>query len=152
MTRSQTPRRAGPPAGPDNYLTHTRGFRSWAFTLDHKRIGVMYLVGVLTALLLGGVFALIIRTELATPGPTIMGFPPAAPQTPADKQPVPPDAPAEATAQGKNLYNHLFTLHGTVMIFLVIIPSVPVTLGNFVLPLMLGAKDVAFPRLNLASF
>ena len=143
--------------GSDNYLTHTRGFRSWALTLDHKRIAVMYMVGVSATFLLGGVFALVVRTELATPGPTIMGFPAAESQPPsAENQPAassPASPPAvEATAEGKNLYNHMFTLHGTVMIFLVIIPGMPAILGNFVLPLMLGAKDVAFPRLNLASF
>jgi len=118
-----------PPIGPslpqaDNYLTHARGLRSWLFTLDHKRIAVMYLVGILGSFLLGGVFALLVRTELLSPGPTIMG---------------------------KDMYNHMFTLHGAVMIFLFIIPGIPAVLGNFALPLMLGAKDVAFPRLNLAS-
>src|SRR3990172_9058917 len=63
------------PLRDDNYLTHTRGFRSWALTLDHKRIGIMYMAGILASFLLGGIFALLIRTELATPGPTIMGFP-----------------------------------------------------------------------------
>jgi cytochrome c oxidase subunit 1 len=111
----------------DNYLTYTRGFRSWAFTLDHKRIGVMYLISVLGSFLVGGIFALLIRTELLTPGPTIPGV----------------DA---------NLYNQFFTLHGAIMVFLVIIPSIPAALGNFVLPIMLGAKDVAFPRLNLCSY
>jgi cytochrome c oxidase subunit 1 len=111
----------------DNYLTYTRGFRSWAFTLDHKRIGVMYLISVLGSFLVGGIFALMIRTELLTPGPTIPGV----------------DA---------NLYNQFFTLHGAIMVFLVIIPSIPAALGNFVLPIMLGAKDVAFPRLNLCSY
>jgi cytochrome c oxidase subunit 1 len=110
---------------PDNYLTHSRGLRSWLFTLDHKRIGVMYLGSILAAFLLGGVFAMLVRTELAAPGRTIMG----------------PDT-----------YNKMFTLHGAVMIFLFLIPGIPAALGNFVLPLMLGAKDVAFPRLNLASF
>jgi cytochrome c oxidase subunit 1 len=115
------------PATPasDNYLTHERGFLSWLFTLDHKRIGVMYLVSVLASFLLGGVFALLIRTELFTPGPTIMN---------ADH------------------YNQAFTLHGAIMVFLVIIPGIPAALGNFILPLQLGAKDVAFPRLNLASY
>ena len=117
-----------PPTGAqpatDNYLTHTRGITSWLFTLDHKRIGVMYMMGILSSFLLGGIFALLVRTELIAPGRTIMG----------------PD-----------MYNHMFTLHGAVMIFLFIIPSIPAILGNFVLPLMLGAKDVAFPRLNLAS-
>src|SRR5215470_9890579 len=109
----------------DHYLNHTRGFASWAFTLDHKRIGVMYLVATLASFLLGGLAALAVRTELISRGPTIM------------------DADS---------YNKMFTLHGAVMVFLFIIPSIPAALGNFVLPLMLGAKDVAFPRLNLLSF
>jgi cytochrome c oxidase subunit 1 len=109
----------------DNYLTHTRGFLSWALTLDHKRIGIMYLVSILFAFLLGGLAALAVRTELIAPGPTIMG----------------PDA-----------YNKMFTLHGAAMVFLFIIPGIPAAIGNFVLPLMLGAKDVAFPRLNLTSY
>jgi len=109
----------------DNYLTHTRGFLSWALTLDHKRIGIMYLVSILLAFLLGGLAALAVRTELIAPGPTIMG--------------------ADA-------YNKMFTLHGAAMVFLFIIPGIPAAIGNFVLPLMLGAKDVAFPRLNLTSY
>ncbi|MDG2199622.1 MAG: cytochrome c oxidase subunit I [Phycisphaerales bacterium] len=109
----------------DNYLNHTRGAWSWLFTLDHKRIGVMYLIAVLSAFFVAGVFALLVRTQLLTPGGTIM-----------DQQ----------------QYNQAFTLHGGIMVFLVIIPSVPAALGNFVLPIMLGAKDVAFPRLNLFSF
>ncbi len=109
----------------DNYLTHTQGLRSWLFTLDHKRIGVMYLVSVLASFFLGGVLALLIRTELLTPRQTIMGA---------------------------DTYNIIFTLHGAIMIFLFIIPGTPGSLGNFVLPMMLGAKDVAFPRLNLASY
>jgi cytochrome c oxidase subunit 1 len=109
----------------DNYLNHTHGFASWAFTLDHKRIGVMYLVSTLGAFLIGGLAALAVRIELFSRGPTIMN--------------------ADA-------YNKMFTLHGAVMVFLFIIPSIPAALGNFVLPLMLGAKDVAFPRLNLLSY
>lgn len=100
------------------------GLLSWALTLDHKRIGVMYLVSILASFALGGLFATLVRTELIAPGETIMG---------------------------RQVYNHIFTLHGAVMIFLFIIPGIPAALGNFVLPLMLGAKDVAFPRLNLAS-
>src|SRR5690606_5378427 len=92
---------------------------------DHKRIGIMYLISVLTMFLFGGICALVVRTELLTPGRTIM------------------DAAA---------YNQWFTLHGAIMVFLFIIPSVPAALGNFFIPLMLGAKDVAFPRLNLMSF
>ncbi len=116
---------SGNALGRDNYLNHTSGIRSWLFTLDHKRIGVMYLVSILASFLLGGIFALLVRTELLTPTKTIV------------------DA---------DTYNQLFTLHGAVMIFLFIIPGIPAALGNFVLPMMLGAKDVAFPRLNLASY
>jgi cytochrome c oxidase subunit I len=113
-----------------NYLNETKGFWSWAATLDHKRIGVMYLVGVLTAFLMGGCFALLIRLTLLTPSHKLFGR-------------VLIDA---------ETYNRVFTLHGAIMVFLFIIPSVPAAMGNFVMPLMLGAKDVAFPRLNLASF
>ena len=112
-------------AAGDNYLTHAHGIRSWLFTIDHKRIGVMYLVSILAAFLLGGIFAILVRTELLTPGPTIVS---------ADN------------------YNRFFTLHGAIMVFLVIIPGIPAALGNFVLPIMLGAKDLAFPRLNLFSY
>src|SRR6478735_3094394 len=109
----------------ENYLTHDKGFASWAFTLDHKRIGVMYLASVLTAFALGGLFALLVRTELWSPGETIMKH---------------------------DTYNQMFTLHGAIMLFLVIIPGIPAALGNIILPLHLGAKDVAFPKLNLASY
>ena len=114
-----------PSPASDNYLTHDKGFLSWALTLDHKRIGVMYLASVLCAFALGGTFALILRTELLTPGKTIIEH---------------------------DTYNQMFTLHGAVMVFLVIIPGIPAALGNIALPLQLGAKDVAFPRLNLASY
>src|SRR5580692_1743324 len=113
-----------------NYLNETTGFWSWAGTLDHKRIGVMYLVGVLCAFLLGGCFALMVRLSLMTSKHMLFG------------QQI-------MTAE---TYNRMFTLHGVVMVFLFIIPAIPASLGNFVLPLMLGAKDVAFPRLNLMSF
>ena len=108
-----------------NYITSPKGLMSWLTTLDHKRIGIMYLWAVLGAFLLGGIFALLLRIELLTPKETIM------------------------TAE---TYNKVFTLHGVIMVFLFIIPSIPAALGNFVLPLMLGAKDVAFPRLNLFSY
>ena len=113
------------PGQDDNYLARGGGIKSWIFTLDHKRIGVMYLIFTMGSFLLGGVFSLLVRTELLTPQQTIM------------------DA---------DTYNQMFTLHGAVMIFLFIIPGIPAALGNLVLPLMLGAKDVAFPRLNLASW
>jgi cytochrome c oxidase subunit 1 len=108
-----------------DYLTQPRGLRSWLFTLDHKRIGVLYFWSTLAAFVLGGIFAMLIRLELLTPQKTIM------------------------TA---DTYDKVFTLHGAIMIFLFIIPSIPAAFGNFVLPLMLGAKDVAFPKLNLASY
>jgi len=128
-TRSSEPMPLGH-AARDNYLTHSRGFQSWAFTLDHKRIGVMYLAAVCTAFLIGGIFALLLRTELLRPK----------------------NGPEDVFLFTRDAYNQLFTLHGAIMVFLFIIPSIPAALGNFVLPIMLGAKDVAFPRLNLCSF
>jgi cytochrome c oxidase subunit I len=113
-----------------NYLNETTTFWSWAATLDHKRIGIMYLVGVLTAFLMGGVFALLVRLSLLNSKHMLFGK-------------------VWVTAE---TYNRFFTLHGAIMVFLFIIPAIPASLGNFVLPLMIGAKDVAFPRLNLASF
>jgi cytochrome c oxidase subunit 1 len=109
----------------DSFLVHDNRLLSWLLTLDHKRIGILYLTGIATMFAIGGFFALLMRTELLTPGHTL----------------VDPDT-----------YNQLFTLHGAIMVFLVVIPGVPAALGNFVLPLQLGAKDVAFPRLNLFSF
>jgi len=114
-----------PEAVGKNYLNASTGILSWAFTLDHKRIGVMYLISVLSAFLLGGLAALGIRAELWAPGQQMLS---------------------------QDAYNQMFTVHGAIMVFLVIIPSVPAALGNFVLPIMLGAKDVAFPRLNLFSY
>jgi cytochrome c oxidase subunit I len=110
---------------PKSYLNDPPGLRSWLLTRDHKRIGLMFLGVISMALALGATFALLIRTELTFPGPTIVS--------------------------SGHVYNRLFTLHGTIMIFLFIIPSMPASFGNFVLPMMLGARDVAFPRLNLAS-
>ncbi len=109
----------------DNYLNHSHGMMSWLKTLDHKRIGLMYLFTVLGYFLIGGLFALLIRLELMFPGQTLID---------------------------PNTYNKVFTYHGAIMVFMVIIPAIPAALGNFVLPMMLGAKDVAFPRLNLASY
>jgi len=108
-----------------DYLNHETGLRSWLLTVDHKRIGIMYLISILISFFLGGVMAILVRTELMFPGKTIM----------------------EA-----DTYNRAFTLHGAIMVFLFIIPSIPAALGNFFLPIMLGAKDVAFPKLNLLSF
>ena len=118
-----------PPAERPNYLTDPKGIKSWLTTIDHKRIGIMYLVSVMTFFLAGGLFALLIRLTLLNPAHTIFGH----------------------KLMDAETYNKVFTLHGAIMVFLFIIPSIPAALGNFVLPLMLGAKDVAFPRLNLAS-
>jgi cytochrome c oxidase subunit 1 len=111
--------------GETNYLNHSKGIWSWLSTLDHKRIGLMYLFSVLTFFLIGGFFATMIRLEHLSGAQTLM------------------DA---------NQYNRFFTYHGAIMVFMVIIPAIPGALGNFILPVMLGAKDVAFPRLNLASY
>jgi cytochrome c oxidase subunit I len=119
---------------PDNYLTHDRGFKSWALTLDHKRIGLLYMIFVLSAFLLGGSFAVLLRTSLLTPNHWMFAMDPL------------------NDAKAKLFYNNMFSLHGAVMVFMFIIPAVPAILGNFILPMMLGAKDVAFPRLNLLSF
>ncbi len=107
-----------------SYLNADRGIKSWLFTLDHKRIALMYYVLTLASFFLGGVFAMAVRLEHLTPDPTLMGA---------------------------NAYNRMFTLHGVVMIFLFMIPAIPGIFGNFFLPIMLGAQDVAFPRLNLLS-
>jgi cytochrome c oxidase subunit 1 len=98
---------------------------SWWMTVDHKKLGLMYLGSMLMFFCIGGMFALLVRTELIAPGKTIM----------------------EA-----DTYNWAFTIHGVIMIFLFIVPGIPATLGNFLLPLMLGAKDVAFPKLNRLSY
>ncbi|UCD76165.1 MAG: cbb3-type cytochrome c oxidase subunit I, partial [Phycisphaerales bacterium] len=108
-----------------NYLSYDRGILSWLFTLDHKRVGVMYLVSITGAFLLGGLLALMVQTELIGPGRTMMG--------------------AET-------FNRAFTLHGMIMVFLVLVPSIPAALGNFLLPVMLGVDRLALPRLNLLSF
>jgi len=109
----------------ENFLNVKSGLASWLFTVDHKRIGIMYLCSILFFFMLGGIFAILLRLELWNPTETFVG--------------------------GQR-YNQLFTLHGAIMIFLVIIPGIPASLGNFALPLQLGAKDVAFPKLNLASY
>lgn len=115
----------GHSADGSNYLNHGKGLWSWLTTLDHKRIGLMYFITIAFFLLLGGIFALLIRLELMQPGQQFFG-----PEN----------------------YNKFMTYHGAIMVFLVIIPGIPAFLGNFILPLHLGAKDVAFPRLNLLSW
>ncbi len=102
-----------------------RGILGWILSTNHKRIGILYLVSVLSFFFVGVVLGMLMRLELLAPGRTIMG-----PQT----------------------YNALFTLHGIIMVFLVVIPAVPVIFGNFFLPILIGGQDMAFPRLNLASW
>jgi cytochrome c oxidase subunit I len=108
-----------------NYLNVAFGVRSWLLTLDHKRIGILYLVSVTLMFFVGGAFAVLIRLELMTP---------------------PGDLVQSDT------YNKLFTMHGIIMIFFFLVPAIPSVFGNFVLPMMLGARDLAFPRINLLSW
>jgi len=108
-----------------NYLNVSYGVRSWLLTTDHKRIGLLYLVSITLFFFLGGAFAVLIRLNLLTP---------------------------QGDLVQAETYNKLFTMHGVIMIFFFLIPSIPAVLGNFLIPLMIGAKDLAFPRLNLASW
>ncbi|MEO0202399.1 MAG: cytochrome c oxidase subunit I [candidate division WOR-3 bacterium] len=101
------------------------GILGWLFSTDHKRIALLYLWTIMFFFILGGVFALLVRTELFLPGKTIFD---------------------------SDTYNRIFTLHGTTMVFLVIVPLIPAVLGNYFIPLMIGARDVAFPKLNLLSY
>ena len=110
---------------PVHYLNWAYGVRSWLLTTDHKRIGILYLISITFFFFIGGLYATLIRLELLTPQADL----------------VQPDT-----------YNRLFTMHGIMMIFFFLIPSIPAVLGNFCIPLMIGAKDVAFPKLNLASW
>ncbi|HJQ84169.1 MAG TPA: cytochrome c oxidase subunit I [Candidatus Binatia bacterium] len=113
------------PEPEESYLTVDYGVRSWLLTTDHKRVGLLFLMSITGAFFLGGFFALLVRLELLTPAGDFLR--------------------AET-------YNKFFTMHGVVMVFFFLIPSIPSVLGNFILPLMIGARDVAFPRLNLASW
>jgi cytochrome c oxidase subunit I len=108
-----------------NYLNVRTTVASWLLTLDHKRIGILYLLGISFFFVLGGIAASLIRMELATPKGDLLS---------------------------SDTYNKMFTLHGVIMIFFFLIPSIPASFGNFVLPMMIGARDVAFPRLNLLSW
>ncbi|HKB85286.1 MAG TPA: cytochrome c oxidase subunit I [Ignavibacteriaceae bacterium] len=114
--------------GHPSYLVNTgkhQGLKAWILSTDHKRIGILYLIALLSFFAVGVTFGFLIRLELLTPGRTIV-----------DAQ----------------TYNEFFTLHGVIMIFLFVIPGLPAVFGNFFLPIMIGAKDVAFPRLNLLSW
>jgi len=117
-TATPTPKRL-------NYLNVEHGVKSWLLTKDHKRIAILYLISISVFFLIGGLMAVAIRVELATPAGDL----------------VEPDT-----------YNRLFTMHGVLMVFLFLIPGVPAVLGNFLIPIMIGAKDLAFPKINLASW
>jgi len=108
-----------------NYINVSYGVRSWLLTVDHKRIALLYLTSVTLFFFLGGAYAILIRLELMTPAGDLFQA---------------------------HTYNKMFTLHGVIMIFFFLIPSIPSVLGNFLVPIMIGARDLAFPRLNLASW
>lgn len=114
-----------------NYINAEKGLWSWLTSLDHKRIGILYFVSVMFFFLIGGIAALLLRGELFSYN--------AAPNV------------GEILKNG-DIYNQVMTYHGAIMVFMVIIPGIPAILGNFFLPLQIGAKDVAFPKLNLASW
>jgi cytochrome c oxidase subunit 1 len=107
------------------YKGKYRGILSWLLTTDHKKIGLLYLYCVTVFFFVAAILGVLMRIELIAPGQTIMG-----PQT----------------------YNGMFTIHGIIMIFVIVIPALPAIFGNFFLPILIGAKDVAFPKLNLFSF
>jgi len=108
-----------------NYLNNGYDLKSWLLTKDHKRIAVLYLLSITGMFFVGGFFAMLIRLELLTPAGDLVS---------------------------SDTYNKLFTMHGITMVFFFLIPSVPAVLGNFLVPLMVGAKDLAFPRINLLSW
>ena len=110
---------------PRNYLNAEYGWKSWLFTLDHKRIALLYMVSITFFFMVGGAAAVLMRIHLIEPQGALVQ-----PET----------------------YNKLFTLHGVIMIFFFLVPSIPTVLGNFLIPLMIGARDLAFPRLNLLSW
>ncbi|HTP87708.1 MAG TPA: cytochrome c oxidase subunit I [Bryobacteraceae bacterium] len=110
---------------PISYLNATTGWKSWLFTTDHKRIAILYLISITAFFALGGIFATLMRLELTTP---------------------------QGDLFTSDTYNKLFTMHGIVMVFFFLIPSIPATLGNFLIPMMVGARDLAFPRVNLLSW
>ena len=108
-----------------SYLNISYTVKSWLLTLDHKRIAILYILTMTAFFMVGGAFATLMRLELATP---------------------------QGDLVSAETYNKLFTMHGVTMVFFFLIPSVPATLGNFLVPLMIGARDLAFPRVNLASW
>jgi cytochrome c oxidase subunit 1 len=128
MTANPVPARSETPApmgGPVNYLNAGHTVASWLLTTDHKRIGILYLFSILVFFVIASAAAALMRLELLTP---------------------PGDLVLSDT------YNKIFTVHGVVMVWFFLIPSIPAVLGNFIIPLMVGARDVAFPKLNLLSW
>ena len=121
--KTMTPTVEAPPI--ENYLTRDTGILSWLLTLDHKRIGLLYVASITFFFAVGGFFALLMRLSLLEPVGWL----------------VSPES-----------YNKLFSMHGIMMVWFFLIPSIPNTLGNFFIPMMIGAKDVAFPKLNLLSW
>jgi cytochrome c oxidase subunit 1 len=113
------------PVEPVNYLNADYGIKSWLLTTDHKRIALLYMASITGFFAVGGFFAMLIRLELLTPAGDLMQ---------------------------SDTYNKAFTMHGIIMVFFFLIPSIPAVLGNFLIPLMIGAKDLAFPKLNLLSW
>ncbi|MBW3621812.1 MAG: cytochrome c oxidase subunit I [Armatimonadetes bacterium] len=109
----------------EHYLNVEYGWKSWLFTLDHKRIAILYLISITFMFFIGGLAATLVRLNLLTPHSELLR-----PQT----------------------YNKMFSMHGIVMVFFFLIPAIPAILGNFLVPMMLGAKDLAFPKLNLLSW
>ncbi|MEQ1932997.1 MAG: cbb3-type cytochrome c oxidase subunit I, partial [Fimbriimonadaceae bacterium] len=113
------------PNEPVNYINVQHTLKSWLLTGDHKRIAILYLIGVTFFFFLGSVAASMVRLELTSPNGVMLE---------------------------NDTYNKMFSAHGVIMVFLFLIPSIPATLGNFLVPIMVGARDLAFPRLNLLSW
>jgi len=122
---AEAPPAAGAPREPENYFNRDFSLKSWLTTHDHKRIALLYMVAILVFFFIGGVAATIIRLELVTPAGDLVS---------------------------DDTYDKLFTAHGVIMVWMFLIPSIPSVLGNFLMPMMIGARDLAFPRLNLASW
>ena len=114
-----------PAPAPVNYLNVSHTIWSWLFTVDHKRIGLLYLGSISVFFVIGGIFAALVRTNLLMPNGAFLS---------------------------EDAYNRAFTAHGVMMLFFFLIPAVPGVMGNFFIPLMIGAKDLAFPKLNIASW
>src|SRR5215510_15455996 len=125
MSTAVTEPSAPPLESREHYLNVHYGVKSWLLTTDHKRIALLYLVTITLFFFVGGAFAVLMRLELMTPRGDLVQ--------------------AET-------YNKLFTMHGLIMVFFFLIPSIPAVLGNFLVPMMIGARDLAFPKLNLLSW